>query len=613
MKRALRKILPMLARSVDHWRMIKALGVVRKADVYLVISLAAAVVLLEGVGLAMFYPVFRFAEAKGDIAAFTAASGVNAWIAESLAYIGIPLSLLSLCAIAFAFIFLRQVANYFLTVRQELLKLTTGQKLSLKCFSTILYSSGTRIRELKSTEFTTLCDHECQAASSVIRVYMALLTQIMTITIYSSAMVFAQPLASVAAIAVLLALSIPLSLFSEMSRKKSAETLEHRRNVIQAITERFRAWKLIKLANSIPAESTRVDSVVTASIKSQVYLFHIVGLTRLIFGPTVFLFILVVIYYTVEVLKLDISAIALFILIMMRLQPVAQQVNGQFNLMALYDPALRRVHTILRKSTAENETSGTQNFPSVLKHGIDFQGVSFSYPERDTAALKSIDLHIPAGASVAFVGRSGAGKSTLIDLLPRFIEPASGTIKIDGHDLASFSLAELRRSVAYVTQEPFIFGGTVDDNIRYLRSDASAEEVLEAARLAAAADFIDALPQRYETQLGEDGARLSGGQRQRIALARAFLAKPSILILDEPTSALDYETDEAIRQAIKTFVSRNRLTIVTVAHRLSTIRDADIIIVMDAGRVSRIGRPDEILPSLSADDYRSTPALTEQT
>lgn len=601
----LAKALPVIARSIEHQRLVRSLGVVRKREIAGVALLSMLVVFLEAVGLGMFYPVFQFAEAKADAAAFIAASSINAHIARIFDYFSLPLSLLALCIVSFAFILLRQIANYFLTVRQEEVKLRIGRRISIKCFSAILSSNSRYIRELKSSEFATLCDHESQAASSIVRIYIAILGQLLTIGVYGAAMVASQPVASALAVLVLVGISAPMSMFTKVSRRASADMMTYRRYFTQFLTERYRAWKLIKLANALPREVDHVGRIANQSIRKQVYLFHLAGLMRLLFGSGIFLFVLGVIYYTVEILRTDIGAIALFILILMRLQPIAQQFNGQLNSLALYDPALHRVHEMWLRGSQQKENSGTAAVPPALTHGIEFDRVHFTYPASSRAALEDIELHIPAGVTAAIVGRSGAGKSTLVDLLPRFIEPDSGSVYLDGRPLGGYRLDELRRSIAYVPQEPFIFVGTIGDNIRYSRTEATDEEVREAARLAHADEFIDPLPDGYDTLLGEDGARLSGGQKQRIALARAFLAKPLILILDEPTSALDYGTDENIRQAIKAFVSRSHITAMIVAHRLSTVRDVDLVIHVEAGRIVKIGRPDEVLPGLSVEELSS--------
>jgi subfamily B ATP-binding cassette protein MsbA len=226
---------------------------------------------------------------------------------------------------------------------------------------------------------------------------------------------------------------------------------------------------------------------------------------------------------------------------------------------------------------------------------IEFKGVGFRYPASDDAALRDVHIRVEAGEVAAIVGPSGAGKTTLMNLLPRFFDPTEGAIAIDGHDIRAMTLESLRDQIALVTQETFLFDDTVLNNIAYGRPDISREAVEKAAQMAIATEFIAALPQGYETDLGESGQRLSGGQRQRIAIARALLKNAPILILDEATSHLDSEAEMLVQKALANLME-NR-TVIVSAHRLSTIRRADKIIVMDAGAVVDIGKHDELLES----------------
>ena len=201
--------------------------------------------------------------------------------------------------------------------------------------------------------------------------------------------------------------------------------------------------------------------------------------------------------------------------------------------------------------------------------------------------MQGIDLDIQAGEVVAVVGRTGTGKSTLVDLVLRFHDPSEGSIEIDGVDLRDIQRQSFLDHIAVVTQEPFLFDSTVRENIRYGRRDATEAEIRDAAEAASAAEFIDDLPERYDTEVGELGLRLSGGQRQRLTIARAILANPSILVFDEATSALDAKTERAVQTAIESL--RGERTIFLIAHRLSTIRHADRIVVLDQGRIAQIG------------------------
>jgi len=226
-----------------------------------------------------------------------------------------------------------------------------------------------------------------------------------------------------------------------------------------------------------------------------------------------------------------------------------------------------------------------------LSHSIRFRDVHFDYGQG--AILAGVDLEVKPGEVIAVVGRTGAGKSTLMDLLLRFHDPTRGAIEIDGVDLRDLQRKSFLSHVAVVTQEPFLFDATVLENIRYGRPEASMDEVRAAAAAASADEFIDELPEGYDTPVGEFGLRLSGGQRQRIMIARAILADPAILVFDEATSSLDAKTERAVQLAIESL--RGQRTIFLVAHRLTTIRHADRIVVLDEGRVVDVGDHDTLV------------------
>ena len=224
---------------------------------------------------------------------------------------------------------------------------------------------------------------------------------------------------------------------------------------------------------------------------------------------------------------------------------------------------------------------------------LAFEGITFAYEGSSRPALDGVDLRIGAGRSAAFVGSTGGGKSTLIKLLLRFYEPQQGRVLLDGVPVNELNLQDLRRAIGYVAQDTFLADASVAQNIAYGMPDATREAVIEAAKSAEAHDFIAALPQGYDTPVGERGMRLSGGQRQRLALARAILKNPPILVLDEATSAVDNETEAAIQRSLDRLVV-GRTTLI-VAHRLSTVRHADTIHVIDGGRIAESGTHDELL------------------
>lgn len=256
--------------------------------------------------------------------------------------------------------------------------------------------------------------------------------------------------------------------------------------------------------------------------------------------------------------------------------------------------AASRVVEILQASAAVPVSQVPMSPLATARGEIRLRGVSFAYPTRlQSPALHDFDLEVAAGQKVALVGPSGAGKSTVFQLLLRFYDPQAGTVSVDGVDVRAMDPRVLRQRLAVVPQEPAIFAASVRENVLYGRPDASDDEVRAACRAAHASAFVEALPEAYDTLLGERGLRLSGGQRQRLAIARAILADRPILLLDEATSALDAESEREVQLALETLMHGR--TVLVIAHRLATVRHADRIVVIDAGRVVGDGNHDTLL------------------
>ncbi|MGB3295627.1 MAG: heterocyst formation ABC transporter subunit HepA [Phormidesmis sp.] len=280
-----------------------------------------------------------------------------------------------------------------------------------------------------------------------------------------------------------------------------------------------------------------------------------------------------------------------FLFVLLRTTPMLSALNGALVGFMSSQGSLSAVTDLLKREDKPYFEDGDRAFTG-LQHSIDFESVDFSYNPGEPV-LYEITLSIKRGETTALVGSSGAGKTTLADLLPRFYDPTQGQILVDGVDLRQLKINSLRRRMAVVSQDTFIFHTTVKENILYGVEDARDTDVYEAARMANALDFILALPQGFDTVLGDRGIRLSGGQRQRIAIARALLRNPEILILDEATSALDSVTERLIQASLER-LSAGR-TVIAIAHRLSTIANADKVVVMEKGRIVEQGGYQDLL------------------
>ncbi|HPZ40083.1 MAG TPA: ABC transporter ATP-binding protein [Candidatus Atribacteria bacterium] len=264
-----------------------------------------------------------------------------------------------------------------------------------------------------------------------------------------------------------------------------------------------------------------------------------------------------------------------------------------------------RVNEVL-DTDIDIKNADNPDFTPLSSGEVAFENVSFGYSgDKNQLVLKEISFHAPSGKTIAILGSTGSGKSTLVNLIPRFYDVTSGQVMVDKRDVRSMDLATLRSGMGIVPQDTILFSGTIKDNIRWGKEDATDEEIIEAARVARAHEFIMSFPEGYDTQLGQRGVNLSGGQKQRIAIARAIIKKPPILILDDSTSAVDVVTEQRIQKALKEFIRGS--TIFIIAQRISSVMDADKILVLNEGRIEAEGTHEELLKSspLYQDIYNS--------
>jgi ABC-type multidrug transport system fused ATPase/permease subunit len=286
----------------------------------------------------------------------------------------------------------------------------------------------------------------------------------------------------------------------------------------------------------------------------------------------------------------EVGVLAAFLLYLRRFFEPMQELSMFYNSLQSATAALEKLSGVLEETPTVAEPVKTVPLPHA-EGRVDLDSITFAY--RETIVLPALDLHIPAAQTVALVGATGAGKTTIARLIARFYDPAEGAVRLDGIDIRELAEEDLRRAVVMVTQENFLFSDTVAENIRFGRPSASDRAVEDAARAIGAHDFITALPDGYDTDVGKRGGRLSAGQRQLVAFARAFLADPAVLILDEATSSLDIPSERLVQRALRTILADR--TAVIIAHRLSTVEIADRVIVLESGQIIEDGTPDELL------------------
>jgi len=489
----------------------------------------------------------------------------------------------------------RGVFNYFASVYTELSQYNLVDRLRKQIFEQLQAVSISFFSKTRSGELINTITTEIERIKQAFGGFAFLLTSSLTVVVYFLSMFLLSWQLTVISVLLFTLLAVGLSTLNARIREASfgvtrasgeftstamefisgirtvqafaTQDFERKRfyrassNIVSAFSKAIRSWALVK---------PLADGLATTVLISMIIVAFAVFVTN---GT------------------LQVASLLTFFFVLFRLIPNLQNVNNVLaQLSTLYGSA-DNIKELLRTDNKQYFQDGEIKFLG-LKRAIDFVSVDFGY-DASNLVLHDITLTIEQGKMTALVGGSGAGKTTLADLIPRFYDPTQGKVLIDGVDLREFEINSLRRNMAVVSQDTFIFNTTVQNNIAYGTEGTTEEAILEAARLANALEFIQEMPEGFDTQLGDRGVRLSGGQRQRIAIARALLRNPDILILDEATSALDSVSERLIQESLeKLAVGR---TVIAIAHRLSTIASADKVVVLEQGRIVEQGKYQELL------------------
>jgi subfamily B ATP-binding cassette protein MsbA len=383
--------------------------------------------------------------------------------------------------------------------------------------------------------------------------------------------------------------------FGTALRNLSRESFEGNKQLTDTAQEALSNQNIVKAYRSEARESARFTTVAKRIVRANLRTASISGFAPPTIEMIGVIFVVFLLYFGQREIvsgRMNAAQFLTFLFFLFRSYDPLRKLSRLQNAMEQALAAAHHVWEVMDENAHLPEKANAVVLGPVTR-SIELKDVSFGYANEARSVLHNINLTVPAGSMVALVGESGGGKSTLTKLLPRFHDPVSGAVLWDGTDLRDATISSLRAQIALVTQETVLFNDTVRHNIAYGKPEATQAEIEEAARIAFAHDFIEELPQKYETIVGERGIFLSGGQRQRLAIARALLVDAPVLILDEATSALDAESERFVQQAIANLV-RNRTTMV-IAHRLSTVRRADAIVVVEGGRITEVGTHSELL------------------
>jgi len=385
------------------------------------------------------------------------------------------------------------------------------------------------------------------------------------------------------------------SMFSRALRKLAHESFEGNKLLTDTAQETIANQTIVKAYAAEERESLRFNKVARVIARANLRSGRIAAISP----PTIDIIgtvtILVLFYFglrEINAARMDASQFFTFLFFLFRSYDPMRKISRQHNEITKAFEAAKDVWNVLDEDAVLPERQNAGELKN-LKNSIRLENVSFSYNSDPKKILDGVTLEIPRGSMIALVGESGGGKSSLIKLVQRLYDPTEGSITWDGIDLRDAQVKSLRRHIALVTQETVLFNDSILYNISYGKPEATYDEIAEAARVAFAADFIDELPEKYDTVVGERGIFLSGGQRQRIAIARAVLLDAPVLILDEATSALDAESERLVQKALANLMENK--TSIVIAHRLSTVRRADLIVVMERGRIVETGTHRELL------------------
>ena len=500
-----------------------------------------------------------------------------------------------LSALILIAVWLRSGLNYFAQFYSKLAECYLADSIRKRLFDQLQSLSLSYYSKSRSGDLINSITNEVNQLKQAFSVVSNLITRGSTLLAYVISMFWLSWQLTIASVLLFTLLSVALTNIIARVREASFEVPKANGHLASVAIEFINGIRTVQVSATQVFERQRfyqaTDEVISANNK-------VITLSALVKPlaegvSSTILIGMVVLAFNLFILSGQLRAASLltFMFVLFRMMPLVSQVNQARENLSRFQGSLDNIKELLRKDNKIYLPDGHSQFLQ-LKRSIDFVSLDFGYDD-DELVLRNITLSITKGETTALVGASGAGKTTLVDLLPRFYDPTQGRILIDGVDLRELNINSLRRRMAVVSQDTFVFNNTVRYNIAYGLEGLDDEAIWEVARLANAAEFIRELPDQLDTILGDRGVRLSGGQRQRIAIARALLRDPEILILDEATSALDSVTERLIQESLEK-LSQGR-TVIAIAHRLSTIVRADKVVVLEQGRIVEQGTYQELL------------------
>ncbi|MDD1651984.1 MAG: ABC transporter ATP-binding protein/permease [Methanomicrobiales archaeon] len=553
----------------------------------LFVVLAIVCAFFEAVSLGALVPLVQMMESPEE-------PGGTLWeiLNTIFSAFGIPLTFTTLLALITILFLIGQILLFVKKKTQVNLRVSFIQNMKVAAFRAILSADISFHKSRKTGNFVNLLVTEIENAGYGLFAITEYVTDCFFISVYALMLLY------ISVPITLIVLAVSLVAFYLMNRWLKRSSIYGRQLVDLGIeqneflSERLGLLRLIKTSSTEPGEVDHFRGISRRFGESYVG-FGITGASiEILFQTIIFVIAVAVLFFSVNIFHIQLALLLLFLFVLVRIQAPLRDINSRRHELAREIPSFHKIDQLLTDVTAHRKVkAGPLPFPG-FRREITLNHVSFS-SDGQVPVLSDVSIRIPKNSMVALVGASGGGKSTVVDLITRLIDPDTGTILIDGEDLRNYTLESYRRKLGVVSQEILVFNDTVLANICYGSSEISLPGAMEAAKIANAHEFIMGLADRYDTLLGERGTKLSGGQKQRIALARAIYKNPEIFILDEATSSLDSESEKIIQDSISEL--QEKYTIITIAHRLSTVKYADCIVVIEKGRVVETGTHDELL------------------
>ncbi|MBE9039854.1 ABC transporter ATP-binding protein [Oscillatoriales cyanobacterium LEGE 11467] len=502
--------------------------------------------------------------------------------------------LLAVIFVFFIITILKNLILYQSIIRINKLKLQSGLLIRSRLIERFLNIELSFYSYAKQGELISYINEHVQRSESLFAYILQIVRNLITIFILLILLISISPILTVSIVTCLLLVTAFIHPIVKNVKTNGVKVAKSIDEFSSYVTEILCGIRVVKAFNAESRELKKSQSILRRRYKvellAHLYSSAVSPLTETL-GITILLFFIAA-ASTLLSNSINLPILLTYTLALLRILPRLSHLNSMRSELSLFSGSLAVIEKFLYITRDLYQVSGSQLYQN-FKHELVLKNVTFTFPEKSKPTLKGINLHIYKGTLTALVGASGSGKSTLVDIIMRFRDPNEGSIRVDGIDLKEFQIESWQKSIAVVSQNTFLFHASIRENIIYSSPNATELEIIEVAKKAYAYEFIQELPQGFDTVVGNRGTKLSGGQCQRIAIARALLRNPDILILDEATSSLDINSERIVQQAIEQ-ISIDR-TVIAIAHRLSTIKKADNIIVLKEGIVVEQGTHSELL------------------